>query len=234
MYKLNISIATINFNNVEGLKATLESVERQAKLIEKYIIIDGGSSDGSLELLNEYRHSSSLNLQIISEPDNGISDAFNKGVRMSRSAWTLLLNSGDLLGDHYYQKMSKAIAKSKNKIFFGDVLMDDGTFIPGDPNYARLIPFVMPRLNHPTCLIHKSVYEKVGLYRTDLKIAMDYEFLQRASKLFKFEYVKGAVNIMETAGVSNTFVKEMRREVLSLSNNRLISTLMFIYNDIRR
>lgn len=230
-----ITIITINYNNEFGLKRTMDSVYSFGSDIFEYVIVDGGSNDGSYRVIEEYKQRSfTFGLKVLAESDRGISDAFNKGVALASGDWILLLNSGDELSSSYLTLMHMKLEKSEYQVLYGDVLMDTGILIKGDKYYSCKIPYVMPRLNHPTCLIHKSVYKQIGKYDLSLKIAMDYDFLKRASKEYKFGYVEGAYNIMESTGISNKLTAEMRSEVLSLSSNKCISRLLFMYNDIMR
>ena len=234
---MNISIITINYNNKKGLISTATSVWRKRDLVSEYLVIDGASDDGSQEAVNTFfghRESNKINFKIISEADNGISDAFNKGIKAAKGDWILLLNSGDELGENYLELINQATNKNKSRVYFGDILLDNDTLIKGDANYKMLLPYVMPRLNHPTCLVHCEVYWRVGGYNNSLRIAMDYEWLKRASVYYSFEYVPDARNIMESTGISNRLIKEMRKEVLSISSNRIISRLLFTYNNLRR
>lgn len=234
---MNISIITINYNNKKGLIATANSVWSKRELISEYLVIDGASDDGSYEAINTFfrqRQSPEINVKIISEPDNGISDAFNKGIKLAKGDWILLLNSGDELGENYLELMGQATEKNESMIFFGDILLDNVSLIKGDRNYKMLLPYVMPRLNHPTCLVHSEVYWRIGLYSNNFRIAMDYEWLKRASEYYSFEYVPKACNIMESEGVSDRLILQMREEVLMISSNKIISRLLFIYNNLKR
>lgn len=101
---MKLSIITINYNNAAGLKKTLDSVAVQTYTDFEHIIVDGASSDGSVDIIREYENQlhithSTVNLLWSSEPDNGIYDAMNRGIRKAKSEYTLMLNSGDYLVD---------------------------------------------------------------------------------------------------------------------------------------
>lgn len=104
---MKLSIITINYNNAAGLKKTLESVAVQTYTDFEHIIVDGASTDGSVEVIREYvekAESQELRVKSIiwtSEPDNGIYDAMNRGIRKVKGEYTLMLNSGDYLVDEY-------------------------------------------------------------------------------------------------------------------------------------
>ena len=99
---MKLSIITINYNNAAGLKKTLDSVAMQTSIDFEHIIVDGASTDDSVEVIRTYSQSPIANrrkIQWISEPDTGIYNAMNKGVRMANGEYTLMLNSGDYLVD---------------------------------------------------------------------------------------------------------------------------------------
>jgi len=92
----NLSIITVNLNNEVGLSKTIESVQNQTYRDYEYIIIDGGSIDGSLNILNEY---SQIFTHWVSEPDSGIYDAMNKGIKFAKGEWIIFMNSGDFFAN---------------------------------------------------------------------------------------------------------------------------------------
>lgn len=103
---MKLSIITINYNNAEGLRKTMESVLKQTYHDYEYIIVDGASTDGSVDVIKEYENQlnithSTIHLLWSSEPDNGIYDAMNRGIRKAKGEYTLMLNSGDYLVDEY-------------------------------------------------------------------------------------------------------------------------------------
>ena len=115
---MKLSIITINYNNAEGLRKTLASVASQTYADIEHVIVDGGSTDGSVEVIREYEQSLASrlsplasNLKWISEPDKGIYNAMNKGIRMATGEYIQILNSGDILAaDDVTERMMAALA----------------------------------------------------------------------------------------------------------------------------
>ena len=121
---MKLSIITINYNNRDGLQKTIESVVSQSFKDFEWIVIDGGSNDGSRELIERYAESISY---WVSEPDKGIYNAMNKGIKASNGDYLLFLNSGDSLCDEYviadFQKLSFT-----EDIISGNIIVDDSIY----------------------------------------------------------------------------------------------------------
>jgi glycosyltransferase involved in cell wall biosynthesis len=168
-----LSIITINFNNAEGLKKTIESVFSQSFNDFEYLIIDGGSTDGSVEIIKQNKK---INYWI-SEKDNGIYDAMNKGILKSFGNYLLFLNSGDylcenVLGKVFSETHNEDILYGNMKINWGENNITDGIM----PNKITLEHLVKDTLWHPVSFIKKELFNKFGLYNTDYEIVADYEF----------------------------------------------------------
>ena len=173
-----LSIVTITFNNFDELLHTVESV-KDLKCCE-HLIINGGKCQKTLEFLQSFSGKS------ISEPDQGISDAFNKGIKLSQGSAVILLNSGDILLDQTYPEKALHILKEHPEVDFvhANELYDDamiGEFVMRPlrkhnnlyPNIGKGMPY-----RHQTMVVRKTVYEKVGLF--DLKyVTSDYDWICR-------------------------------------------------------
>lgn len=177
-YTFLLSIVTITFNNFEELLHTVESV-RDLEHCE-HIIINGGNCLKTLAFLKNYSGRS------ISEPDQGISDAFNKGVQHSHGDAVMMLNSGDILLDRTYPEQALLILAKHPEVNFvhADELYDDaliGKFVMQPlrfqnnlkPNIGRGMPY-----RHQTMIVRKTVYDKVGLFDLNY-ITSDYDWLCR-------------------------------------------------------
>ena len=169
-----LSIITINYNNLEGLKRTVESVVNQTWQEFEYIVIDGGSTDGSAA----YIESQSENIDYwVSEPDKGIYNAMNKGIAQATGEYLLFLNSGDHL---YNNKVIKEISQYYNSydlICFDVHMIKNGdSRMVRHPDKLRFSDFYLNGLNHQSVLIRKELFETVGLYDENLKIASDWKF----------------------------------------------------------
>ena len=215
-----VSIATVVRNAARTLERTIESVLAQTFRSLEYVIIDGASSDGTTDLIR--RHQDRI-AYWVSEPDRGISDAFNKGVAATRGAYVGLLNGDDWMPPGQVQIAVAALERSGAAFAFGDVLYHDldgrpTHLVRGDPDYAARIAYRMPDVHHPTMLVRRSVYDAVGLFDPAYAIAMDYDWLQRAHRAgFRGVYVPGLVAHMSLAGASD------RRHLAALGEVRTIA-----------
>lgn len=213
-----LSIITINYNNKEGLKRTIISVMNQTFREFEYIVIDGGSTDGS----KAYIESQSKNIDYwVSEPDQGIYHAMNKGIKIAKGAYLLFLNSGD----HFYSNESLSFFKPyllKNDmkdILYGNILVkSQKEFIKTYPEKLTFSYFVKDTLPHPGSLINKKCFNHC-LYDEDLQIASDWKFFMLGICKYKFtyQYINRVITTFHQDGISSTspeLVKQEREQVL--------------------
>jgi glycosyltransferase involved in cell wall biosynthesis len=169
-----ISIITVVYNNKDGLLQTIKSVFNQNYINKEYIIIDGGSTDGSKELLESYGNTIDY---WISEKDNGIYSAMNKGIQMASGDYCIFLNSGDYFIDNF--TLSELIAYSNmENIIFGDLVYKNKIeeFTVVSPDELSLFYFVNNTLPHPCTLIRKELFSLYGSYDEDYLICADWVF----------------------------------------------------------
>lgn len=193
-----ISIITITYNDYDGLKKTLSSIPDYT-FIES-VVINGGSDNKSVEYLKSRKG------KIIIEKDEGIADAFNKGIKNSSGNAIMFLNCGDELIDATYLNDAAKNLEKNNDIDFihsNLVLIDStGTELFMKPpfcNLGRGLPYL-----HPTMIVRKSVFDQIGIFNKNYKIAMDFDFVVRLIKNgYKGYYVKDRYVVkMEGAGRS--------------------------------
>lgn len=178
-----ISIITINYNNLRGLERTIKSVKEQTWKNFEYIIIDGGSSDGSKELLHSMSNEISL---WVSEPDNGIYHAMNKGIKASNGEYLIFLNSGDELLDPGVLKKNIIEINTQDIIYFDQLMIyPDNKRIWELPSTLDYNFFILGSLPHPSTFIKKELFEKVGYYDENLKIVSDWKFFMTAILNYK-------------------------------------------------
>lgn len=201
-----VSLITIVLNGGDALLRTFKSVFAQSFQPIEYIVIDGGSKDGSVDLIKRY------NRQItywVSEPDNGISHAFNKGIAAARGDYIGLLNADDWLSPNQIEEAVRALQTSKASFVFGDLLYHDPDgqarhLIRGDPQYGNKIKSRMPALNHPTMLVRRQVFDEVGGFDRRYQAAMDYDWVLRAHLAgHDGVYSKSIIGHMTLAGTSD-------------------------------
>jgi len=176
-----ISIITIAYNNVSDIETTIKSVVGQTYNNIEYIIVDGGSTDGTLDIINNYKQHIT---KVISEPDNGIYDAINKGIKAATGEIVGMIHAGDRLYDHQIiQNVANHFENHDIHISYGhDVIVnrDDSPIrVVKSPEYnkAWLKMGWMPP--HQSIYMKRSLFSKYGYYRTDIGGSGDYEFVIR-------------------------------------------------------
>ncbi|NJY63618.1 glycosyltransferase [Salinimicrobium sp. CDJ15-81-2] len=188
--KCLLSIITVNLNNLEGLKRTIQSVFTQTWQEFEYIVIDGGSNDGSKEYMLSYDEKIDF---WVSEPDKGIYNAMNKGIKKANGEYLFFLNSGD----HFSSKESLNRIKddicSFDLIYFNiDLIKDNLRKSITYPSRLNFSYFITGTLCHQSTLIRKELFSIVGKYDEELKIVSDWKFLVLA--LFKYNCSYQKVN----------------------------------------
>jgi len=217
--RIVISVITIVYNGENTIEKTIRSVLSQSYRSIEYIIIDGNSSDKTVEIIKRFE--SRIN-RWISEPDMGISDAFNKGFKYSTGDYITYLNSGD-----WYEPdaISNVVSfmKDKGAIYSGNVNLyteDSKSFIKVHISRPERI-FQTMRIAHPSTFVPRRVFEKIGSFSLDYKIAMDYDFMLRAIlKGFNVVVMDMVTTNMVTGGNSSNPYKAVREE-LTIKNKNL-------------
>jgi len=190
MFKL--SIITINYNNLVGLKRTVESVVNQTWQEFEYIVIDGGSTDGSAEYIESQKQHFDY---WVSESDKGIYNAMNKGIAKATGEYLLFLNSGDHLYSATVLSENHSAIKEKDLIYFDVQMIGEFTSkMVSHPDELRFYHFYINGLNHQSVLIRRCLFDIVGFYDENLKIVSDWKFFILA--LFKFNC--SYINIKKT------------------------------------
>ena len=211
-----LSIITVNYNNAEGLERTIKSVQEQTYPEIEHIIIDGGSKDGAVEIIKKYEKKIAY---WVSEPDNGIYNAMNKGVAQAHGDYCLFLNSGDIL----YNK--DAVEKLCSQQINADIVAANlecedasgSTNIP--PDEMSLSYFFTSSIPHPSTLIRTGLLHKIP-YREDYKIISDWIFffdtliLQNAT----YQHVDVFLSKFDMSGVSRNKEKALLEQEQYLSS----------------
>ena len=224
------------WNNNTTIKNAINSVLSQTYKNIEYIIIDGGSTDGSVEVIEKYRDKISV---FLSESDKGIYDALNKGIDLSTGEVITILHSDDLFYDNsVVSDMMNRVSETNAEICFSDMVIVDSSLKKVLRYYmsSYFSPWMfrigwMPP--HPTCFIKKSLFDEFGLYSLDYKIAGDFDFLVRIfySRDINWGYLNRITVKMRQGGVSNDGFSSKRviaREInQSLRENNVWSLPIF-------
>ena len=228
---LKISIITVSFNSSKTIKETIESILIQDYNNIEYIIIDGGSSDETINIVKSYSEKISY---FISEKDNGIYDAMNKGIKVATGEIVGILNSDDFYPNSFVlSNVAKTFKKYNCDAVYGDLVYvnkKDTTQIKrywqaGNYNTSKIKNGWM--LPHPTFFVKKVMYDRHGLYNSALKRAADYEMILKLlyKENISVHYIPMILVKMRMGGASNsTFLNRIRankEDVLAWTKNQL-------------
>ena len=198
-----VSIVTVCKNSAATITKTITSVLEQTHSGLEYIIIDGASTDGTQDIIKSFGRSIEV---FISEPDDGIADAFNKGILRASGSIVGLINADDCLLPGVIDKINKFFAAHLDvDVLHGDVLLYDGSHLIKKirPAGRWWYPWRLVLFNHPATFVRRSVYEEYGLFDTNYRIAMDVEiFLRWKSRGVKMTYLPEVFVNMNCGGAS--------------------------------
>lgn len=226
---MKLSIITINRNNAAGLEKTLLSVATQTLKDFEYIVIDGASTDGSVEVIKKFEPQFA-HLKWVSESDKGIYNAMNKGIRIASGEYCQFLNSGDYLAsDNVVDAMLTAMEeKGHPDVLYGNmkkVNADGSSFVDscGATDDVTLNMFYCGCLNHGPAYIRRSLFDIYGYYDESLMICSDWKFYVQSIVLGKaiVRYVDLLVTVFDMGGISET-----RKDILEEERGQLLTELI--------
>jgi glycosyltransferase involved in cell wall biosynthesis len=172
-----ISIITITFNSEETLEQTIESVASQTYPNIEYIVVDGGSTDRTLDIIK--KHEGDID-RWISEQDDGIADAFNKGVSLATGDFVYFLNSDDYLEADSLAKIAAEMSLATDIYFCSFYLECEGEKTLYDPGRFNFLTNFKLGLSHQSTLCSRALFEEIGLFDTSFSLTMDYDLFMRA------------------------------------------------------
>ena len=219
MKYLLISIITVCYNSEKYIKHTIESLLNQSYQNFEYIIIDGGSTDDTLEIIKSYKSEFKGKLRWISEKDEGIYDAMNKGINLAKGELIGIINSDDW----YNSKALEMIVNNYEKdtdVYYGDIyiikeIKNHFYMRRKDGNKLNLIKNGMS-IPHPSCFVNKSWYEKLK-FDTRYRICADYKFiLESFINGANFKYIYFPFSFMRFGGISCSKGALNRKENISI------------------
>jgi glycosyltransferase involved in cell wall biosynthesis len=229
MYK--ISVVTINYNDRNGLNKTILSVLQQSTKNFEYIVIDGKSTDGSKNLLDDYKDQISY---FVSENDNGIYHAMNKGIKAATGEFIIFMNSGDVFYDETI--LAKILLELQNgdEIVYGDIMIksavSENTSVQVHPEKLTFRYFYERTICQQACIIKKSLFEKIFCFNEEYKIVSDWEFLIVAifKKNISYRKVHHVLAIFDSSGVSTT---ENMRKIATQEREKSLEKYFPLYKD---
>lgn len=238
---MKISLITATFNSAQTISDCMESVLRQNYDNYEYLIIDGGSKDNTIEIIQQYEKKFNGKLKWISEKDNGIYDAMNKGIKMSTGDVVGILNSDDFFtSNDIFQTIDEEFSQQPIDAIYGDI-----HFVKGD-NLNKCVRYYSSKLfspfwlrfgfmpAHPSFYCKREIFERYGLYRLDFKIGADYEMMVRLFKKNKISsrYIPKDFVTMRTGGASTNGIKSrlilIKEDVKACRSNGIYTNRLFI------
>ena len=232
---MKVSIITVVYNNESTIDYAIKSVLSQDYPNIEYIIVDGNSSDGTIKKIQSYKDHITY---FLSEPDKGIYDAMNKGLKLATGDIIGILNSDDFYADnHIISNIVNEFQEKQIDFVFGDIVFVKPENLDKITRYYRSDNFHprkfawgwMPA--HPSCFLKREIYEKYGYFKTDYKIAADYEILTRfmAKHGISYSYIPKVLVKMRTGGVSTANLKSnwiLNKEIVRACRENGIKTNM--------
>ena len=229
---MKISVITPTYNSAKTISKTIDSILIQSYKNIEYIVVDGGSTDGTQDIV--FKYGNKIDLKFISENDRGIYDAMNKGVKLATGDIVSILNSDDFYAAE--DILSLVVENFNNNLdaIYGDIsyffdnydrvtrLWKPGIYKENKLNHGWSIP-------HPSLFLRKSIYDNYGLFNLDFKIAADYEFILRVLKIYKIKtkYIPRVFVRMYSRGSSGSNLKQRIKGWKELKKAWKINNLKF-------
>ena len=232
---MKITIITVVFNGAKYIRSAIQSILSQDYDNIEYIVIDGGSIDGTVDIVKEYQDKISV---FISEPDEGIYDAMNKGIALATGNVIGILNSDDFYIDEFViEKVVKEFDEKGVDSVYADLVFVSPNNLEKTIRYYDSNHFNPSRFAygwtpaHPTFFVKKEIYDKYGVFRTDFKIAADFDILARFlyTQKISYSYMQEVLVKMRVGGVSTSFssIWINNIEALKACKNNGIKTNIF-------
>jgi len=228
MDKPLVSIITAIYNSPEALEKTIQSVIGQVNGNFEFIVVDGGSKDGTVDVIRKYENYIS---KWISETDNGIYDALNKGIRLATGKWIHILNAGDTyFSSCTLQKLEPFFISNDNSILFGDVIKvyhKKEILLRSNQNLDKG-QYQMP-VCHQGLFIAGSIHQEIGVYDTKWRVAADFDFLLKClKKQYQYFYINQTIATFDFHGLSSNSTAGPRENFKILLNNKyhLVSSVI--------
>ena len=236
---MTISIITATYNSASTVRYTFDSILSQTYHDIDYIVVDGGSQDGTVDIIKEYEKRFDGRMRWISEKDNGIYDAMNKGIRMAKGELVGILNSDDFFtSDDVLYTVAENLTEDLDAVY-GDI-----HFVQPD-NLNKCVRYYSSRNfrpwavrfgympAHPSFYIRRCIYERYGLYYLEYKIAADFDMIVRLFCKYKIraKYIEKDFVTMRTGGISTSKISHRilitREDARACRSNGIYSNFLF-------
>jgi glycosyltransferase involved in cell wall biosynthesis len=211
-----VSIITVNYNDKPGLEKTIQNVLAQTSNDYQFIVMDGGSTDGSVDVLSQYKDRIDI---AVSEKDSGVFNAMNKAIRAASGEFLIFMNGGDIFYDEKVLEEVIPMLTNEADIYYGDNYKET----PGGSKRLKTYPgklnfsfFYTSSINHQSTFIRRSLFEKYFYYNENYRIAADWEFFVYTicKENVPYRYLKRTIAIYDFTGISSNpksselFIKE--------------------------
>ncbi|MEG0237860.1 MAG: glycosyltransferase family 2 protein [Cetobacterium sp.] len=244
MKKEEISIITVCYNSENTIQETFESLLNQSDLDFEYIIVDGNSKDNTLNLIKEYKkkfEEKKIRFRYISEKDEGIYDAMNKGINLAEGCIIGILNSDDCYEKNTIKIVKEQMLGKKEMILHGkmNLLLENGEKKTKVPKLlkSKYLNFGMIFF-HPTFFVTKDIYIKIGGFNKHFRVAGDFDFTYRAYKNnIKFKYLDFIFTNFRLGGEStnnsNIGFEECKAVLINNGKNKIFINALFNYKKLK-
>ena len=232
-----ISVITVVRNNDKYIERCIKSVLEQTYDDFEYIVIDGASTDGTVEIIKKYQHSIA---HWNSEPDGGIYDAMNKGIKVAKCEWIHLLNSDDYYVENtVLNRVANVLRDPKKKFYYFSMIqkINERKNLYRWP-YCKWKLWYSAYLPHPTMFVSSEAYQKIGLYDTQFSIAADHDMVLRLIQNgFNPIYYDFPVSVMQLGGASNQDYRvtfhDFHKVAVRNGLNSCLSYLFFLFKCLK-
>ena len=208
-----VSIITVCFNSALTIKDTIESVLNQTYQNIEYILIDGNSIDDTVLIIESFQEQfqqQKIHYKWISEPDEGIYDAFNKGLKLAKGNWISFLGSDDTYIKNAIELYIENIPNNKVDLLYSDIIINNRKRKTSSWSWKKFRRNMT--INHIGALHNKEYFKKYGMFNTSYQIAGDYELLLRTKENLKTYKLDKVTAIMAEGGISNSDIKKVYLE----------------------
>jgi len=240
---MKLSVITVVYNNSKTIESTIQSVLGQSYNDVEYIIIDGASNDGTINVIQPFEEKISA---IVSEPDKGMYDAMNKGIRLASGDAVGLLHADDIYADNkVLEKVATVLTDDEVDACYGDLVYVSEDDLDKIVRYWKSDTFIQGMFAkgwcppHPTFFVKSKIYRKFGLYDLSYPIANDVELMMRYLEKFKIRtsYIPEILVKMRIGGVSNNSMRNIiwqNQQILKAAKNNSvpINTIGFIWHKL--